>query len=344
MDSGINRPVSRRAVLIGGAALGAGALGAAGLVTGTRIVAGATGPMLPAPALVGATFDLFPFCLGTTWSQAADFWNAITGRQMHCWKVYFTKEGQFPTGADIDNDFANDGQLKTIHDRGIEALLCFKPARTVSPDQRTALANSIQAFSQRGFSAQVTLWQEVRPEAMDPATYKNLVKYYGPAVRSVYPLVYDAAGDLGPNGNDKSTIGYVDYDPGNDHVDGYAIDYYCPNLIKHSWTLDPVAAMAGSLPIGIWEMGNTLTADFAPTRAELKTYMDYIKGFLSQRLAAGLPVGSVAWYNGPAVAGQGGGNEIAGTDPNPLAGDDIARYRELYDAVDSMSPATLSTP
>jgi hypothetical protein len=46
-----------------------------------------------------------------------------------------------------------------------------------------------------------------------------------------------------------------------------------------------------------------------------------------------LPVGSVAWYNGPADPRQTGQNEIAGTHPNKLARDDIAAYRTLYKAV-----------
>jgi len=44
-------------------------------------------------------------------------------------------------------------------------------------------------------------------------------------------------------------------------------------------------------------------------------------------------VGSVAWYHGPADAGQSGLNEIAGCNPNPLASTDITAYRKLYNAV-----------
>ena len=61
--------------------------------------------------------------------------------------------------------------------------------------------------------------------------------------------------------------------------------------------------------------------------------MNHMTTFLTRRAASGLPVGSVAWYHGPADAGQSGLNEIAGCNPNPLASTDVTAYRKLYDAV-----------
>jgi hypothetical protein len=64
-----------RAVLIGGAALGA--VGAASVLThGQPAAAQALIPLGVPKARVGATFDLFPFKNGTTWNQAVDEWNA----------------------------------------------------------------------------------------------------------------------------------------------------------------------------------------------------------------------------------------------------------------------------
>jgi hypothetical protein len=319
--------ISRRAALIGGAALVGGALGAASLATGARRVAAAA-PVQPIfrPRRVGATFDLFPFSPGTTYSQAVDIWNRTTGTTMHCWKVYF-KESVFPSSI--------DDQIRTIINRGIEALISFKPVPPGNPPsaqaqaERQALRAALQMFQRAGLLAQVCLWQEVRPRDMTPAQYHQLVRYYGPTVRQFYPLVYNAAGYLGPTE-------WQAYDPGRDQLDGYAIDFYGGDFINKGFTLYQFAPLAGDLPIGIWEIGNTASASFMPTRTQLKAYMNHITSFLSNRVASGLPVGDVAWFNGPADASASGQNEIAGTNPNPLAPEDVVLYDRLYTAIDNI--------
>jgi hypothetical protein len=64
--------------------------------------------------------------------------------------------------------------------------------------------------------------------------------------------------------------------------------------------------------------------------------------FLSRRTPSGLPVSSAAWYNGPAALPAGnkqrGQNQIAGPHPSPLARTDILGYRELYTALNLLSP------
>ena len=96
--------------------------------------------------------------------------------------------------------------------------------------------------------------------------------------------------------------------------------------------------LAGDLPVGIWEIGNTASASFTPTPDDVTDYMGYIQSTLSGRLNSGLPVGSSTWYNGPADASQTGGNEIAGTDPCSLAATDILQYQILWDGVNGVSP------
>lgn len=322
MDNQMNREISRRAVLIGGAALGiGGALGAAGIVTGTRqAAAAATSAPRGGPARVGATFDLFPFCPGTTYPEAADTWNSTTGTTMRCWKTYY-QVSQFPTSI--------DAKTQTIIDRGIQALISFKPAITPSEADLDSLANALQLFKTAGLIAEVCLWQEVGPRDMTAAQYHQVVQYYGPTVRQFYPLVFDAPGYQGP-------AEWAAYDPGRSQLDGYAVDFYCPDFVNKGFTLDPLGKLAGDLPVGIWEIGNTASSGFFPTADQLDDYMNYMQNWLTQRAASGLPVGSVAWYNGPADASQGGQNEIAGCSPNPLASTDIAAYRKLYNAVNGL--------
>ena len=321
----MSRQISRRDVLLGGAALGlGGALGAARLVTTTQRAVAQTGsPMIPAGARVGATFDLFPFCSGTTYPQAVDIWNSTTGTSMGCWKVYY-KAGEFPTSI--------DDRIQTIIDRGIQALISFRPAISLLSTDRSKLANAVKMFHDAGLIAEVCLWQEVGPKDMTATQYHDVVAYYGPTIRQHYPLVFDAPGFPGPSE-------WTAYDPGRALLDGYAVDYYCSTFVSQHFRLETMADLAGNLLLGIWEIGNTASDSFVPTPTQLTDYMNYLTSFLTGRAASGLPVGSVAWYNGPAAAGQIGANEIAGCDPssvNPLVRTDIAAYRSLYNAVNGL--------
>jgi hypothetical protein len=73
IDSSTTKQASRRAVLIGGAALGA--VGAAGLLTrGQPAAAQVLIPGGSPKARVGATFDLFPFASGATFPGSIREW------------------------------------------------------------------------------------------------------------------------------------------------------------------------------------------------------------------------------------------------------------------------------
>lgn len=326
MDT-IDSPMSRRTVLIGGAALGAA--GAASVLTrGQRAAAQALIPGGPLKARVGGTFDLFPFAKGTTWTEALNEWNSTTGTKSRCWKVYFGKS-KFPAS------IPPGSELKTIQSHGIQALVCFQPAiPDRDPQQaksdRNKLRNTLNMFVKAGLDAQICLWQEVRPKDMKASEYKNLVKFYGPTVRKHYPLWFDAPGYL-------PSQDWLPYAPDPEDVNGYAMDLYCSDFIKHHRNLDPLVKLAGdSMPIGVWEIGNTDSDKFKPGPGDLKRYVNHLRSTLAPRAAHGL-VGSVAYYNGPAKAGQGGGNEIVGTHRVSEASVTIAHYRTLYDAVNQVT-------
>jgi hypothetical protein len=321
--------VSRRALLGGGLVLGAAAA-----VTAAAPVAEARSmrpikPMKPitGPARVGGTFDLFPFAAGTTYPQALRLWNETTGTKLRCWKVYY-QPGEFPT--DID------AQLQTIIGNGIQALISFKPAidtkSAAAATDKKKLAAALKMFDAAGLTAEVCLWQEVGPRYMTASQYHRYVAYYGPVVRHHYPLVFDAPGYQGP-------AEWANYDPGRDMLDGYAVDYYCGDYVNKGYRLDRLMELAGPLPVGVWEIGNTASSGFLPTADEVTSYLSYITKTLSKRLAKGLPVGSVAWYNGPADGAQSGQNEIVGAHPCKRAAADLADYKKLYDAINGRYPA-----
>jgi hypothetical protein len=328
--------ISRRSLLQIAVAAGATAVCTS---SGTTVPAGASFSGTPAPgatpplaapvpaspagrsvgARVGATFDLHPFKPGTTYPEAVALWNSTTGTTMQCAKLYY-QLSRFP--AIIDD------RVRTLIDMGVEALISFKPAIVSDSADRDRLAQAMKMLHDANLSAQVCLWQEVSDEDMTATQYHTYVQYYGPVIRQYYPLVYNAM----VHGGAKQ---WKAYDPGRDLVDGYALDFYCASYVRRNIRLGPMADLAGPLPLGVWEIGNTATESFFPTADQLGQYMDHITTFLAQRAAAGLPVGAVAWYNGPATAEQSGQNEIVGTHPNPLAADDIAHYRTLYHALNT---------
>lgn len=258
---------------------------------------------------MGGTLSLRTFPGGTTYEQALVAWNQKTGTDLQCWKIYY-QEGEFGTG--------NDAQVQTMVDGDIQALISVKPSIKPSSSDRAALSTLLAGFQRRGLNAQVCLWQEIGPKVMTAAQYHTYVRYYGPAIRQFYPLVFDAPGHVDPRV-------WKEYDPGHSQVDGYAVDYY-GSAYAAGGRLEEMAALAGSLPLGIWELGNTVPPA-KPSTSQVQRYLAYVNSFLTRRKNQGLPVGSVAWYN---AASQGTLNEIVGTDLCPWASIDLAAYHQLY--------------
>lgn len=329
-------------MLGGGAALGAAALVAQGLPASAEVLtkkkAGSGGPMQPAygPALVGATFDLLPFQPKiNNYPAAVADWNKTTGTTMRCWKVYY-QASKFPTQL--------DSKLKTIIQNGIQALISFKPSPLISKPQgqqdKIKLQHAIKMLSSatvdgKKLNAEVCLWQEVGPKHMTASQYKDLVAFCEPVIHPHFPLVFDAPGWLGlPE--------WQSYRPDDSLLDGYALDMYCGDFIHHTKMLDQFMSFAGDKPVGIWEIGNTANPKFLPTTSDIENYLGHITSSLTDRLRSGRPVGSVAWYNGPATTTQNGANEIVGTNPYKYASIDIQWYKELYKAIDGKKPSSIT--
>lgn len=287
---------------------------------GARVEAGTT-PIQWPPPRVGGTLSLQTFPQGTSWEQAVQDWNQQTGTTMQCWKIYY-QEGDFGAG--------NDDRIQAIVKYGIKALVSVKPSRSLSPTQRQGLSSLLKHFKQDlELEAEVCLWQEVDANVMSASQYHDYVKYYGPTVQQYYPLVFDAPGHVDPEV-------WSAYAQGLD-FDGYAVDYYGSVFLKNGQTLEKMAAIAGSHPVGLWEIGNTLsTAHPLPSKAQVQDYLTYITDFLTQRAAQHLPVGSVAWYN---AATDSTLNEVVGKDKqqNPWLDIDLQKYLQLWFDLNSVT-------
>jgi hypothetical protein len=282
--------VSRRAVLRG---LGAGAAALAAapvLLAGTRAAAAtaAAKAALPGAAgtlagLHGATLSLAAFPSGTTWPQAIADWDGYTGTTIKVAKVYYTP-GTFPTSI--------NSEIGTYISEGIKALLSFKPA--YNPPTKTdlvALENALQMFLSAGLTAAVTVWQEPQ-HVMTAAQFRQVVHYYGPAVRKYYPLAYDVTAAAGPSA-------WTKYYPGASSIDLVAADYYA-NTYVSGVTLDVIAGLADSAsppqPFGLWEIGSSAT-NTSPTQSQVESFFGYIQSFMAGRLQAGKANADIVWYD-----------------------------------------------
>jgi hypothetical protein len=183
--------------------------------------------------------------------------------------------------------------------------------------------------------AQVCLWQEIRPKDMSADDYHDLVAFYAKLIRPHFPLVYDGAGYLGPQV-------WKAYRPDDSLLDGYALDFYGGDFINKGFKLGDFMPLAGKKPFGLWEIGNTASSHFNPGTTDIQNYMEHITGSLTARLLSGLPVGSVAWFNGPSDPKESGGNEMVGTHPVKTASADISYYKKLYEAINGRFPVTLT--
>jgi hypothetical protein len=329
-------------MLGGGVVLGAAALAARALPASADVLSRGKpvggGPMKPAygPALVGGTFDLFPFQPKiNNYGAAIAAWNKATGATMKCMKTYY-QASKFPTKL--------DSKLTTLIGQGIEVLISFKPAPPSNKSQARkdyqSLQQAIQMLSSatvkgKKLKAQVCLWQEIRPKDMSAGQYKDLVAFYAKLIRPHFPLVFDGAGYQGPEV-------WKAYAPDDSLLDGYAVDYYSGDLLHRGFKLDDFTPLAGKKPFGLWEIGNTASSHFNPSPTDIQNYMEHIIGRLAARLLSGLPVGSVAWFNGPSDPSESGGNEIAGTHPVKTASTDIKYYKKLYDAINGQFPKTIT--
>lgn len=158
----------------------------------------------------------------------------------------------------------------------------------------------------------MVLWQEVQTiTGMSAATCKAGFAYYYPALHALgVDVVYDASGGAGE-------AAWASWFPSGS-CDVVAADLYC-TAYDSGTTLATLASLAAQssppLPVGIGELGNSASGG-TPTTAQLTAYLSYVTTFLTGRLAAGLPVSDVMWYNGDPSAAPPHPNTITGpTDP-----------------------------
>ena len=136
-----------------------------------------------------------------------------------------------------------------------------------------------------------------------------MAAFYKDAVTPYFPLVA-SLNYGGPTTNPGGFVNFLNACPAGTFAKAY-LDIYA-----HDWqngtfaTLDAAAAAcdAQGIPFGISEWGSYPSID---GYALATSFMTYVQNFMLARVAAGLPISDLIWYNGP------GPNTLAQPITNP---------------------------
>lgn len=149
------------------------------------------------------------------------------------------------------SDFTVDAKYATAAANGIKMCITLRPA--YNPVSATDLANMttfLQTLQGYGLDAEITLWHEPYYQGLTSIQYIAMVQYYGPTVRTYYPLAFVTALGSVTNNNENS------YYPGDSWVDKVATDFYCINYVNGQ-VLGSASTVADSAsppkPFGVWE-------------------------------------------------------------------------------------------
>jgi len=299
----MNRQISRRDILLGGAAIGlAGALGAARLVIPAGARVGASDALAAGiRGLVGATIGAANYS-GTDETQASNKFDQLVGRPMarKVQKIYY-QEGDWPSSIPQKD-------LEIIQDLGAKLLISFKPFRTppsVFASEKANLEAAIDMYQAAGATFDVTLWQEPNDGRSFGSgdAYKQYVSTYGPTVHTAgAPLVYDPGSGLRPGESPTQLYqSWHDYYPGDALIDKIVVDYYGSAWNKNV-RLDEIEDIADSAnppkSFGIGEWNDDAVSTGTLGTGLFKDYVQYLIDLFTMRLNLGKTNGDIIFWMG----------------------------------------------
>src|SRR6266498_4243152 len=247
-------------------------------------------------------------------AQAITQWEALTGRALNVRREYFAA-GQYGTGSFlITTDLSADAAA------GRKVCLTLRPPyNPTSSTDRTNMATFLDSCKAAGLDADITLWHEPFYSGLTAAQFQAMIAFYGPTVRSRYPLVFCTANSAVKNNSENSY-----YTAGA--FDKVATDYYAQGFASGD-TLDAAAAIADSagLPFGVWELNASTDAGSGQTVTQATDYFAYLQSFFDARDVAGKPSAELLLFNADTLAAQ----ETPITDPADYR---LPLWNSLYDA------------
>ncbi|HEV2373020.1 MAG TPA: hypothetical protein VGS19_12710 [Streptosporangiaceae bacterium] len=274
---------SRRAFVLGGAAIGA-----AGVIGGRRGPdvtaqqrrrAGATArpaAKVGSKAEVGATVSAGNPGGSTRLEAAQIFDTNMGGRKMAMAveRVYWGP-GKWQTGPNTTQEVA------TLNGAGIAIVGSFTPSQTLTNAELTNLKNSLaQLKSQNAIVDAICLTHEPNYQKFPSAqAYQKYINFYGPAVvEAGYALAYIPV-VLTTAANDVAAFYPTGTLNGQPLVTRMYGDFYCSTQYTSGVRLDGFfnVAVAHNTPrVGIGEFGRTDSALHPPTDQQFRSYTQYL--------------------------------------------------------------------
>jgi hypothetical protein len=291
---------SRRAFVLGGAAIGA-----AGLVGGHRVARLSVRERPPqsvaqAPkvlqagtkAAVGATVSAGNPGGGSTRLEAAQFFDANVGRKM---------------AMEVERAYwgPNKWDITTVQDlieNNIKIVASFTPSQTYSNTEATNLADALIGLNLANANViAVCLFHEPNEgQFQSPDHYQTYIENYGPIVlRQGYELAYIPL--INSNHNVGAYYPTATYN-GHPMVTRMYGDFYC-NSYDNGANLDEffsVATSNNTARVGLSEFGKTLNVEQNPDELAFASYCDYlISEFLAWNSAGNNSADIIYFTNGP---------------------------------------------
>ena len=201
--------------------------------------------------------------------DAANAWAQWTGRPVVASSLYKAN----PVPADV----SADSTLLSYINLGAFMYLQLKPAFNPPSSSDLALIDSyLGSAKAAGLNAAVAIWGEpsFAGGGMTPTLFKAAIDFYGPTIRSHFPLVFWNSA-FAVQTNSEGDYFY------SGHFDAVVTDFYGQHYIADATTLAQVAALADgdSIPFGISEhnaalagRGNFLTGDNATFDTSFGTF------------------------------------------------------------------------
>ena len=221
-----------------------------------------------------------------TQSGAISDWETLLSRDTQCFRVYYTP-GTIPTGI--------TSALSSLKAAGIKAIISLKPNyNPVSSSQRTAIGTFLSSCKTAGLEADVAIWHEPYAQGLTASQYIAAVQYYGPTIRTYYPMSFSQ--NLYPIASGHITAST--FYPGDAWVDMVTVDTYGPDWDLSHTALASAAAVADGAsppkPFGVWEF-NGNTAD--QSQSDLTAMFNNMTSLMSGRLSAGKNNADVLVFN-----------------------------------------------
>jgi len=153
----------------------------------------------------------------------------------------------------------------------------------------------MQTLRNAGAEADICIWHEPYYEGLPANQFIAAFRYYAPAIRPYYPVVFCTSVQSVYNNNENAWY------PGDAHVDICATDMYAYEYLHQGQRLDLPAEPANNAtppkPFGIWEWASSTDSAVGQTPSNSQAFFTYLTNYFTTRRNNGQPNNDLIWFN-----------------------------------------------